>query len=105
MDFANLDFAAVLEHIEIDGRRLALVPLMKEILSKDTGHLSEFREEGSLKRVVETDEIVAPPSWGKRVNDFMIERGGRLAYRYLSHGDDSSEDNNIYLWEDGFVDV
>ena len=33
MDFANLDFAAVLEHIEIDGRRLALVPLIKEILS------------------------------------------------------------------------
>jgi hypothetical protein len=53
---------------------------------------------------VVSDEIVAPPSWGKKVNDFLIERGGRLVYRYLSHGD-SSEDNNIYLWKDGFVDV
>lgn len=105
MDFDKLNFPAILEHIEIDGRRLALVPLMKETLSKKVGHLSEFREEGSLKRIVETDEIVAPPSWGKRVNDFMIEKGGRLAYRYLSHGEDNSEDNNVYLWEDGFVDV
>src|SRR5271170_5928301 len=104
MDFANLNFAAVLDHIDIDGRRLAMIPLMRDILCKESGHLSEFREEGALKKVVISDEIVAPPSWGKKVNDFLIERGGRLVYRYLSHGD-SSEDNNVYLWKDGFVDV
>lgn len=103
--FDNLSFASVLEHIEIDGRRMALVPLMRDILAKSAGHLSEFREEGSLKRIVVSDEIVAPPSWGKKVNDFMIERGGRLVYRYLSHGEDSSDDNNVYLWPDGVVDV
>ena len=103
--FDNLNFAAVLEHIEIDGRRLALVPLMKDLLSKEEGYLAEFREEGALKKVVVSDEIVAPPSWGKKVNDFLIARGGRLVYRHLNHGEGPSEDNNIYLWKDGFVDV
>lgn len=96
----NLDFVHVGEHFDIDGRAIGLMPLLRDIIAKDSGHLSEFYEEGMAKQDSDKDddEIVAVD---KKYVDYMTQRGGRLIYKFLN----GSGDNHIFLWKDGVVDL
>lgn len=86
------DFSAVGERPEINGQTLGTVPLLKAMLLKKHGHLAEIHEDGN----VAPDEL-GGESYLKRVADL----GGRLAYRFIS----DSWKQEIYLWDDGIVDV
>ena len=103
----KLDFVHVGEHFDIDGQAIGLMPLIKDLLSREVGHLSEFNSEGVVKQEVdatakEGKEDAVPV--GQKYFDYMTQRGGRLLYKYLNGAADG-EGNVIYLWKDGVVDL
>jgi hypothetical protein len=101
----KLDFVHIGEHMDIDGQSIGLMPLMKDLLSRDTGHLTEFTDEGVVKQEVDKDapegeeEDAAPI--GKKYVDYMTSRGGRVIHKFLNDGGD----NYIFMWKDGVVDL
>src|SRR5271157_5730166 len=106
----NLEFVLVGEHFDIDGRSIGLMPLMKELLSKEVGHLTEFSSEGAVKREAdeneeETDEDEDDEkigiSVGQKYSTYMSEKGGRLIHKDLN----GNGDNYMFIWKDGVVDL
>lgn len=95
----KLDFVHVGEHFDIDGRAIGLMPLLRDMIARDNGHLAECYEEGSVKD--ESDGEGDETSISKKYNDYFVEKGGRLLYKYLN----DSGDNTIYLWKDGIADL
>ena len=110
----NLEFVHVGEHFDIDGKSIGLMPLMKELLAKETGHLTEFSNEGPVKREAdegeEIDEDVDEDddeddkigiSIGEKYSTYMTELGGRLIHKGLI----GNGDNYMFIWKDGVVDL
>lgn len=101
----KLDFVHIGEHMDIDGQSIGLMPLMKDLLSKETGHLTEFSEEGMVKQDADADapegeegEVVQV---GKKYVDYMLSKGGRIIHKFLH----DAGDNHIFMWKDGVVDL
>lgn len=105
----NLEFVHVGEHFDIDGKSIGLMPLMKELLAKEVGHLTEFSSEGAVKREAdeeeETDEDEDEEkigiSIGEKYSTYMTELGGRLIHKELT----GNGDNRMFIWKDGVVDL
>lgn len=109
----NLEFVHVGEHFDIDGRSIGLMPLMKELLSKEVGHLTEFSSEGAVKREADEDEVESDDedeaeaddkigiSIGTKYSAYMVEKGGRLIHKDLN----GNGDNYMFIWKDGVVDL
>lgn len=101
----KLDFVHIGEHMDIDGQSIGLMPLMKDLLSRETGHLTEFSDEGTVKQEVDKDapegeeEDTAPI--GQKYVEYMTSRGGRVIHKFLNDGGD----NYIFMWKDGVVDL
>lgn len=101
----KLDFVHVGEHFDINGQSIGLMPLIKDLLSKESGHLTEFSEAGSVKQDVDNDDSeneeddIVPV--GKKYVDYMLAKGGRLLHKFLSY----DGGNYIFMWKDGVVDL
>lgn len=77
---------------------LGAAPLLKDLLLKDSGHLSEMYAEGAVKQEGddEDEEVV---SLNEKYQNIFIEKGGRLIYKFLGGGGD----NCTYLWKDTVI--
>jgi ATPase family associated with various cellular activities (AAA) len=104
----KLEFVHVGEHFDIDGASFGLMPLMKDILSKEQGHLTEFEKRGNVKvdlLGLEEDDDDFDNKFGqsltaKYLADFF-KMGARLIHKTINE----SGDNMILMWEDGLVDL
>jgi hypothetical protein len=98
----DLDFVSVGQSCDIDGQSICAIPLMKEILQREIGHVSQFTEEGSVKDkwVDGEDENNVDP--GQEHADYLVSKGGRVVYKHLS---DDGSSNSIYIWPAGYVEL
>jgi len=89
----NLNFSTLGSYIDqVDGRSFGLVPLMKSVLEKDSGCVSEYSKDSYINRDPEED------GWGTYLK-FFEGLGGRLIYQVISNNGGES----IFLWKDGMV--
>lgn len=91
------DFEVLCEGVEINASAVGVRPLLKNLLSKKSGHLSDLYDEGAVKP--DDDEDIETVNFSKKYMDFMTKKGGRLIYRLIH----DRGDNTIYLWDDGIV--
>ncbi len=104
----KLEFVHVGEHFDIDGASLGLMPLMKDVISKDKGHLTEFEKQGNVKVELlkldeeddDFDDKFGQGMTSKYLEDFS-KKGGRLIHKTVGE----SGDNLIFMWEDGLLDL
>lgn len=103
----KLDFVHVGEHFDIDGHAIGLMPLMKELLSKESGHLTEFLAEGDVKQEANVEEAEDDDNTnqigidiGQKYANYMSEKGGRLIHKDITN----SYNAFIFIWKDGIVD-
>ena len=89
----NLDFVNVGDYVNVDGRAFGLMPLMRDLLAKDKGHLSEYSEEGTIKS--EGGDI------GVECASYLEKLGGRLIYRLIGDAGDTS----MFIWQDSIADL
>lgn len=86
------EFADVLTRPEINAQTIGTVPLLKSLLLKPEGYVTEIDEEGN----VTPDEL-----GGESYIQAIGKLEGRLIYKYSSE----SYKQEIYLWEHGVIDV
>lgn len=101
----KLDFVHVGEHFDIDGRAIGLMPLLKDLLTKEVGHLAEFYDEGTVKQEIDKDapegEEPEAEDISKKYVDYLLNKGGRLIYKLLQN----NGGNHIFIWKDGVADL
>lgn len=79
---------------------LGTVPLLQELLSKETGHLSELYAEGPVKLDDDDDEGDEDDnSINEKYQNYFVKKGGRLIYKHLG----SAGENCTYLWKDTVI--
>jgi hypothetical protein len=92
---------------EFDGSRpdltaqsIGVVPLLRSLLAKKYGHLSEFSAEGYVKVEAEgeDEELVTVT---QKYFDLMVKKGGRLIHRTVA----DSGDSGIFLWDNGVAEL
>lgn len=76
---------------------MGTVPLMKELLTKETGHLSELYAEGPVK--LEENEDEEGETVNEKYQGYFVKKGGRLIYKHLGMGGE----NCTYLWKDSII--
>lgn len=104
----KLEFVHVGEHLDIDGASFGLMPLMKDIMSKDQGHLTEFKKAGNVKvelLKIDEDDDDFDDKFGQGMTSKYLEdiakMGGRLIHKTVSDGGDDM----IFMWDDGILDL
>jgi hypothetical protein len=105
----KLEFVHVGEHTDIDGEAIGLMPLMKNLLAKDTGHLTEYKKEGSVKTELvadlDKDDENFDNKFGQGLNikysSYFTEKGGRLLHKTLGQ----AGNEYIFMWKDGLIDL
>lgn len=101
----KLEFVHVGEHFNIDGKSLGLMPLMKDILAKDKGHLTEFRGEGIVKQssdfTKDSDVMDIGASIAEKYAAYLTQKEGRLIHKELV----DNGNNYIFMWPDGIADL
>jgi ATPase family associated with various cellular activities (AAA) len=104
----KLEFVHVGEHLEIDGASFGLMPLMKDIMSKDTGHLTEFEKAGNVKvdllKIDEDDEDF-DDKFGQGMTAKYLEDITKMGARLIHKTVSDSGDDLIFMWEDGILDL
>lgn len=104
----KLDFVHVGEHFDIDGASFGLMPLMKDIMAKGEGYLTEFKKAANVKvellKIDEDDEDFddkfGQGITAKYLEDF-VKMGARLIHKTVS----DSGDDLIFMWDDGILDI
>ena len=90
------------QHVEITAKSIALMPMLRDLLTKASGHITEYHEEGAVKQVDDSDESeLKVESTGVKMHNHMVQLGGRLIHKYIH----DSGDNATYMWPDGVVDL
>lgn len=89
-------------HVDITAKSIGLLPLVQDLLTKASGHVTEYHEEGAVKQVDDSDDKdLKVESTGEKMHKHMVQLGGRLIHKYLHE----TGDNATYLWPDGIVDL
>ena len=91
------DFEALGDSSDITANAIGVKLLFKNLLSKKTGHLSDWYEEGPVKP--DDEEDIKKLDFNKKYEDILIKKGGRLIYRSIN----DRGNNTIYLWDNGIV--
>lgn len=86
------DFADMLTRPEFSAQTIGAVPLLKSLLLKPKGHVTELDEDGH----VTPDEL-----GGESYMGIISKLDGRLIYRFSSE----TYKQEIYLWDHGIIDV
>lgn len=90
------------EHVEITAKSIGLLPLLQDLLTKSSGHITEYHEEGAIKEAeLSEDSTVKVESVAEKMHKHMVTLGGRLIHKYLH----DSGDNATYMWPNGVVDL
>jgi hypothetical protein len=92
----EIDLSALGRVIQTSANSLGFAGLMKDIMSKEAGHISEFDISGSVAPEGEEN-----PNNGNKYIDYFVSKGGRLIYKYM--GPNSCD--AYFLWEDGIVEL
>lgn len=91
------DFEALGDSADITANAIGVRSLLKNLLTKKDGHLSDWYEEGPVKP--DDDDDIKNLDFSKKYEDLLVKKGGRLIYRSINN----RGDNTIYLWYDGIV--
>ena len=75
-------------------------PLIKQLLNKDCGYLSEFSKEAAVKVEEFSKDQSVGEAISEKYNDYFSKLGGRIIYKDISN----SGDTCIYLWKDSIVE-
>jgi ATPase family associated with various cellular activities (AAA) len=90
------------EHVDITAKSIGLLPLVQDLLTKASGHVTEYHEEGAIKEAeLADDSTVKAESVAEKMHKHMVTLGGRVIHKYLH----DSGDNATYIWPDGVVDL
>jgi hypothetical protein len=89
---SNHDYADMFTRPEISAQTIGAVPLLKSLLLKPKGHVTEIDEDGNVL----PDEL-----GGESYLALVGKLDGRLIYRFTSE----TFKQEIYLWDHGVVDV
>jgi hypothetical protein len=97
----NLNFMPMGDdHFSLTAAGLGATALIRDILEKEVGHLTEYMQEGYVKQEAATaDEPMQ--SMSEKYAKHFEGLGGRLVYKLLSPRGDTC----IYLWKDGVVET
>ena len=95
----NIDFLPA-GHVDFgfDATSLGAAALMKDVLTKSSGHLSTFARAGNVKQSAASEDDV-PMSIRDKCIKLMTDLGGRLVYRDVSRG------GGLFVWENGMVSM
>jgi hypothetical protein len=97
----NLNFTPVGgSQFSFDANSLAAYPLLKAVIERSTGHLSEFYKDGNIKQEAQNEEDEMMPLAEKN-HKYFEGLGGRLIYKHLGN----NGDHCIYLWDNSAVEV
>jgi hypothetical protein len=90
------------QQVEITAKSIGLLPLVQDLLTRASGHVTEYHQDGAIKEVDNSDdsELKVQPT-GTRMHDHMVALGGRLIYKYIH----DSGDNATYMWPNGVVEM
>lgn len=88
--FDNFNYAPIGGKCEINYNTIVSVPLLRSILEKQEGHLSEIFEGGYFILNKKEQYI-----------ELLKNKGGRLLKKFISN----DNDNYIFIWKDGVVDL
>jgi len=86
------DFADMFTRPEISAQTVGTVPLLKSMLLKPTGHITEIDEDGHI-----TPDELGGDSYLKVIGKL----DGRLIYSFRSE----TYKQEVYLWEHGIIDI
>lgn len=90
------------QHVEINAKSIGLLPLVQDLLTKASGHVTEYHEEGAIKQVDNSDDKeLKVESVAEKMHKHMVSIGGRAIHKYLH----DSGDNVTYMWANGVVDL
>ena len=90
------------DQVDVTANSIGLMPLVKDLLTKASGHVTEYHEEGALKSIADSEEEVAnPETISDMISKHLVSLGGRLIHKAI--GDNG--DNTVYLWPEGVVEV
>lgn len=96
-DNTNLDLTLPYTDTDMNGKRLALFPLLKQALTdKSSKPLVEIHLEGMLKPLETEGNYI------EQFENFMLDKRGRLVHAFMNY--DGELSTRIYLFEDGVVD-
>lgn len=94
----NSQFINVLGRPEISAMNLGAPSLFKSLFDKTSGHVTEFYREGRVKGVEDQEDLTKVEPLKVKYQKYFEGKDGRLIYSNL-------EDDSIYLWKDGIVEV
>lgn len=90
------------EHVDVTAKSIGLFPLVQDLLTKASGHVTEYHEEGAVKQVDDSDESeLKVESVAEKMHKHMVALGGRPIHKYIH----DMGDNVTYIWPDGVVDL
>lgn len=89
-------------HVDITAKSIGMMPMLRDLLTKASGHITEYHEEGAVKDTeLSEDDAVKTESVAEKIHKHMVTLGGRLIHKYLH----DAGDNATYMWPDGVVDL
>ncbi len=94
----DAEFISLGDHLDLTANSLGMVPLVKDLLTKASGHLSFFKEAGYIKPKLYTETNTTP---SELYLAHMTGLGGRLIYKHI----DKYGDNTIHMWKDGVIQM
>lgn len=95
----ELEFARVGSSFELDGFNIGLMPLIKDMLTKETGHVSEYYGRGTVKQTADANEPPFSGTVSEKYIKYFADKGGRLLYQNLGGS------SNIFIWKASLIDL
>jgi hypothetical protein len=98
----KLDFSHVVhsgEGVNLTSQFIGVLPLLKDILNRDVGYLTEYSKNGMIKEEEAPSDQQATAVTQKYV-DYLIQQGGRLIHKDLVNDGGTF----IFIWDDGIID-
>lgn len=90
------------QHADVSAKSIGLMPMLRDLLTKASGHITEYHEEGAVKQVDDSDESeLKAESVAEKLHKHMTSLGGRVIHKYLH----DMGDNVTYMWPNGAVDL
>lgn len=90
------------QHVEINAKSIGLLPLVQDLLTRASGHVTEYHEEGTIKQVDNSDDKdLKVESVAEKMHKHIVSLGGRMIHKYLH----DLGDNATYMWANGVVDL
>lgn len=88
------------ESIEVNAKTIGLVPLIKSILLKDSGYISEYTKEGYVKQELDNNEKGEPMTVCQKYINYFTKKGGRLIFNSLE-----DYGRHIFIWDNSIVSL